>query len=488
MTQLTDLTLTEALAKLDAREISSVELTQAHLAQIERLDPQVRAFLTVTAELALQQAEAADARRTRGETRPLLGIPLAIKDVITTKDVETTAGSKILKGYVPIFNATVIDRLLDAGMVLLGKLNMDEFAMGSSTENSGYFNTCNPWDLARVPGGSSGGSGAAVAARMAMGSLGTDTGGSIRLPGAFCGLAAVKPSYGRVSRYGLIAYGSSLDQAGPLARTVEDAARILQVIAGPDPLDSTTLPAPVPDYVAGLQGGVKGLKIGLPREYFGDGLEPDVEKAVMEAVAFLQSLGAEVVDITLPHTKYGLATYYIIATSEASANLARFDGVRYGPRVDKGDLIETYKATRSAGFGDEVKRRIMLGTYALSAGYYDAWYGKAQAVRTLIKRDYEQAFQEVDVLCAPITPTTAFKFGENTADPLAMYLADVMTITANLAGICGLSVPCGFDRQGLPIGLQILGPSLAEDRIMRVAHTYEQAHDWHKRRPALLTS
>ncbi|MFQ3647159.1 MAG: Asp-tRNA(Asn)/Glu-tRNA(Gln) amidotransferase subunit GatA [Anaerolineae bacterium] len=487
MTQLTDLTLTEALAKLDAREISSVELTQAHLAQIERLDPQVRAFLTVTAELALQQAEAADALRARGETRPLLGIPLAIKDVITTKDVETTAGSKILKGYVPIFNATVIDRLLDAGMVLLGKLNMDEFAMGSSTENSGYFNTCNPWDLSRVPGGSSGGSGAAVAARMAMGSLGTDTGGSIRLPGAFCGLAAVKPSYGRVSRYGLIAYGSSLDQAGPLARTVEDAARILQVIAGPDPLDSTTLPAPVPDYVAGLQGGVKGLKIGLPREYFGDGLEPDVEKAVMEAVAFLQSLGAEVVDITLPHTKYGLATYYIIATSEASANLARFDGVRYGPRVDKGDLIETYKATRSAGFGDEVKRRIMLGTYALSAGYYDAWYGKAQAVRTLIKRDYEQAFQEVDVLCAPITPTTAFKFGENTADPLAMYLADVMTITANLAGICGLSVPCGFDRQGLPIGLQILGPSLAEDRIMRVAHTYEQAHDWHKRRPTLVS-
>jgi aspartyl-tRNA(Asn)/glutamyl-tRNA(Gln) amidotransferase subunit A len=487
MTQLTDLTLTEALHKLNAREISSVELTRAHLAQIERLEPQVRAFLTVTADLALQQAEAADALRAQGETRPLLGIPLAIKDVITTKDVETTAGSKILKGYVPIFNATVIERLLEAGMVLLGKLNMDEFAMGSSTENSGYFNTHNPWDLSRVPGGSSGGSGAAVAARMAMGTLGTDTGGSIRLPGAFCGLAAVKPSYGRVSRYGLIAYGSSLDQAGPLARTVEDAARILQVIAGPDPLDSTTLPAPVPDYVAGLQGGVKGLKIGLPREYFGEGLEPDVENAVMGAVAFLQSLGAEVVDITLPHTKYGLATYYIIATSEASANLARFDGVRFGPRVDKGDLLETYKATRSAGFGDEVKRRIMLGTYALSAGYYDAWYGKAQAVRTLIKRDYEQAFQEVDVLCAPITPTTAFKFGDHTADPLAMYLADVMTITANLAGICGLSVPCGFDRQGLPIGLQILGPSLAEDRIMRVAHTYEQAHDWHTRRPALVT-
>jgi aspartyl-tRNA(Asn)/glutamyl-tRNA(Gln) amidotransferase subunit A len=487
MTQLTDLTLTEALNQLNARTISSVELTQAHLAQIERFEPQVRAFITVTPELALKQAAAADALRAAGETRPLLGIPLAIKDVISTQDVPTTAGSKILQGYVPIFNATVVQRLLDAGMVMLGKLNMDEFAMGSSTENSGYFNTHNPWDLTRVPGGSSGGSGAAVAARMAMGSLGTDTGGSIRLPGAFCGLAAVKPSYGRVSRYGLIAYGSSLDQAGPLARTVEDAARILQVIAGPDPLDSTTLPAPVPDYVAGLKGGVKGLKIGLPREYFGEGLEPDVEEAVMNAVAFLQSLGAQVVDITLPHTRYGLATYYIIATSEASANLARYDGVRFGLRVDQGDLLETYKATRSVGFGAEVKRRIMLGTYALSAGYYDAWYGKAQAVRTLIKRDYEEAFKEVDVLCAPITPTTAFKFGDHTADPLAMYLADVMTITANLAGICGLSVPCGFDRQGLPIGLQILGPTLAEERIMRVAHTYEQAHDWYKRRPALIS-
>ncbi len=487
MTQLTDLTLTEALHLLDTRAISSVELTQAHLAQIERFEPQVRAFITVTPELALKQAAAADALRAAGETRPLLGIPLAIKDVISTQDVPTTAGSKILQGYVPIFNATVVQRLLDAGMVMLGKLNMDEFAMGSSTENSGYFNTHNPWDLTRVPGGSSGGSGAAVAARMAMGSLGTDTGGSIRLPGAFCGLAAVKPSYGRVSRYGLIAYGSSLDQAGPLARTVEDAARILQVIAGPDPLDSTTLPAPVPDYVAELQGGVKGLKIGLPREYFGQGLEPDVEEAVMNAVAFLQSLGAQVVDITLPHTRYGLATYYIIATSEASANLARYDGVRFGLRVDQGDLIETYKATRSAGFGAEVKRRIMLGTYALSAGYYDAWYGKAQAVRTLIKRDYEEAFKEVDVLCAPITPTTAFRFGDHTADPLAMYLADVMTITANLAGICGLSVPCGFDRQGLPIGLQILGPVLAEERILRVAYTYEQAHDWHKRRPALIS-
>lgn len=486
MTALTDLTLTEALAQLDAGTITSVALTQAHLDQIERLDPQVHAFITVTPELALQQAAAADEARARGERRPLLGIPLAIKDVITTRDVETTAASKILKGYVPIFNATVIERLLAAGMVLLGKLNMDEFAMGSSTENSGYFNTFNPWDLERVPGGSSGGSGAVVAAHMALGALGTDTGGSIRLPGSFCGLAAVKPSYGRVSRYGLIAFGSSLDQAGPMTRTVEDAARILQVMAGQDALDSTTLDAPVPDYVAGLQGGVKGLRIGLPREYFGEGLEPAVEQAVRAAVAQLESMGAEIVDVTLPHTKYGLATYYIIATSEASANLARMDGVRFGARVDKGDLWDTYKATRSAGFGDEVKRRIMLGTYALSAGYYDAWYGKAQAVRTLIRRDYDAVFEQVDVLCAPITPTTAFRFGEHTADPLAMYLADVMTITANLAGICGMNVPCGFDEAGLPIGLQILGPSLAEDRILRVAYTYEQANDWYTRKPALV--
>jgi aspartyl-tRNA(Asn)/glutamyl-tRNA(Gln) amidotransferase subunit A len=484
---LTDLTLTEALALLRSRQISSVELTQAYLEQIERYDGQVRAYLTVTPDLALAQAQAADAARAQGDDRPLLGIPLAIKDVLSTKDVETTCGSKILKGYRPIFNATAVQRLLDAGMVMLGKLNMDEFAMGSSTENSGYFNTHNPWDLERVPGGSSGGSGAVVAARMAAGALGTDTGGSIRLPGSFCGLAAVKPSYGRVSRYGLVAYGSSLDQTGPMTRTVEDSARILQVIAGHDPLDSTSMNVPVPDYVAALQGGVRGLRIGLPREYFGEGLEPDVERAVLDAVNTLKSLGAEVVDVNLPHTRYGLATYYIIATSEASANLARYDGIRFGAKVDRGDLWETYKATRSAGFGPEVKRRIMLGTYALSAGYYDAWYGKAQAVRTLIRQDYEEAFKQVDVLCAPITPTTAFKFGDHTADPLQMYLADVMTITANLAGICGMNVPCGFDHNGLPIGMQILAPAFAEDAMMRVGYTYEQTHDWYTRKPALIS-
>jgi aspartyl-tRNA(Asn)/glutamyl-tRNA(Gln) amidotransferase subunit A len=486
MTKLTDLTITEALAKLNAKDITAVELTQAHLDQIGKYEKHIKAFITLTPEVALQHAQQADEARAKGDTRPLLGIPLAIKDVLSTQGIETTAGSKILKGYKPLFNATAVQRLLDSGMVMLGKLNMDEFAMGSSTENSGYFFTYNPWDLERVPGGSSGGSGAVVAARMAMGSLGTDTGGSIRLPGSFCGLAAVKPSYGRVSRYGLIAYGSSLDQTGPMTRTVEDAARILQVIAGHDPLDSTSLNAPVPNYLEALKGGVKGLKIGLPKEYFGKGLQPAVENAVMQAVAQLQSMGAQVVDVSLPHSEYGLATYYIIAVSEASANLSRFDGIRYGAKIDKGDMWDTYKATRGAGFGDEVKRRIMLGTYALSAGYYDAWYGKAQAVRSLIKRDYDEAFQQVDVLCAPITPTTAFKIGDNSADPLQMYLADVMTVTANLAGICGMNVPCGFDEQGLPIGMQILAPSLGEDTMLKVGYTYEQANTWYTHKPKLI--
>jgi aspartyl-tRNA(Asn)/glutamyl-tRNA(Gln) amidotransferase subunit A len=486
MSALTDLTLTEALAKLESREISSLELTQAHLEQIERHETQVQAYLTVSADLALEQARAADAARARGESAPLLGAPLAIKDVLSTKGIETTCGSKILKGYVPVYNATAIQRLLDAGMVMLGKLNMDEFAMGSSTENSGYFPTRNPWNLAHVPGGSSGGSGAAVAARMALGALGSDTGGSIRLPGAFCNLAALKPSYGRVSRYGLIAYGSSLDQTGPMTRTVEDSARILQVIAGHDPLDSTSSPAPVPDYLEAMRQGVKGLRVGLPKQYFGDGLQSEVREAVLQAVRELEAMGATVQEVELPYSEYALAVYYIIATSEASANLARYDGIRFGARVEKGDMIETYKATRGAGFGDEVKRRIMLGTYALSAGYYDAWYGKAQAVRTLIKRDFERAFEQVDVLASAVSPTTAFKFGDNSADPLQMYLADILTVPANLAGVCGMSVPCGFDGAGLPIGLQLLAPPMREDTLLRTAYAYEQAHDWHARKPALL--
>ncbi|MCA9914605.1 MAG: aspartyl/glutamyl-tRNA amidotransferase subunit A, partial [Anaerolineae bacterium] len=361
MTNLTDLTISEALEKLRAGEITSVELTQAHLNQIEQYDDQVKSFLTITPELALEQAKAADEARANGEDKPLLGIPLAIKDVLSTKGVETTCGSKKLKGYVPVFDATAVQRLLDAGMVLLGKVNMDEFAMGSSTENSGYFETRNPWDLETVPGGSSGGSAAVVAARMAMGSLGSDTGGSIRLPGSFCNVTALKPSYGRVSRYGLIAYGSSLDQTGPMTRTVEDAARVLQVIAGEDPLDSTSRPEPVPDYLAALTGDIKGMKIGLPKEFFVEGMAPEVEKAVRDAIAQLESMGAEIKEVSLPHTKYGLPTYYIIATSEASANLARYDGIRFGAKVDKGDMWETYQATRGEGFGPEVKRRIMLG-------------------------------------------------------------------------------------------------------------------------------
>jgi aspartyl-tRNA(Asn)/glutamyl-tRNA(Gln) amidotransferase subunit A len=485
MTELTDLTLSQALSKLRAQEITSVELTNAYLNRINALDGKIGAYITVTRDLALKAAEAADKARAGGDERPLLGIPMAMKDVLSTEGVETTCGSKILRGYCSVFNATVVQRLLDAGMVLLGKANMDEFAMGSSTENSGLFVTHNPWDLARVPGGSSGGSAAAVSAGMAAGALGTDTGGSIRQPGAFCGVAALKPSYGRVSRYGLIAFGSSLDGAGPITRTVEDAARILQVIAGHDPMDATSMPLEVPDYVGQLSGDVKGMKVGIPKEYFIEGIQPEVEQAVRAAINKLESLGAQVVDISLPHTDYSLPTYYIIAPAEASANLARYDGVRYGQRVEKGETWPTYKATRGQGFGAEVKRRIMIGTYALSAGYYDAYYGKAQQVRTLIKRDFDEAFKQVDFIAAPTSPTTAFKIGQNTDDPLQMYLADVFTIPASLAGICGLNVPCGFDGSGLPIGLQLIGAAFKEEVILQAGHAYEQATEWHKQRPVV---
>ncbi len=487
MSDLTELTISEALAKLRNGEITSVALTRAYLDRIEKLDPTIRAYLKVTPERALADAEAADKARQNGDDRPLLGIPMAIKDVLSTEGIETTCASKILEGYVPVFNATAVQRLYDAGIVMLGKLNMDEFAMGSSNENSAFFPAYNPWDTSRVPGGSSGGSAAAVAARMAAATLGTDTGGSIRLPGAFCGVAALKPSYGRVSRYGLIAYGSSLDQAGPLARTVEDVARVLGVIAGHDPLDSTSMPLEVPDYVAALTGDVKGLRIGIPKEYFVDGIQPEVEQAVRAALAQLESMGAELVEVSLPHTEYALPVYYIIAPAEASANLARYDGIRFGARVETGDMWETYRATRAL-FGEEVKRRIMIGTYTLSAGYYDAYYGKAQAVRTLIKQDFDKALEQVDVLAAPVSPTTAFKLGENTADPIQMYLADVLTISVNLAGVPGLSVPCGFDSDNLPIGLQIIGKAFDEATVLRVGHAYEQATDWHKRRPPVLNA
>jgi aspartyl-tRNA(Asn)/glutamyl-tRNA(Gln) amidotransferase subunit A len=496
MTQLTDLTLTQALSQLDSGEISSVELTRAYLERIERLDRRLGAYLTVTPEAALQAARAADQLRAEGQTaraagKPLLGIPLGIKDVLSTKGVETTCASKILKGYVPVFDATCVARLREAGMVMLGKLNMDEFAMGSSNENSGFFPAHNPWDLERVPGGSSGGSAAAVAAGLCAGALGTDTGGSLRLPGAFCGVTALKPSYGRVSRYGLVAYGSSLDQAGPLARCVEDAARILQVMAGHDPLDATSMPEAVPDYVAGLGAdgdSLRGLKIGVPREYFIEGIQPDVERAVRTAIGVLEDLGAELVEISLPHSHYSLPVYYLIATSEASANLARYDGIRFGARVEGEDMWQTYRQTRGQGFGQEVKRRIMLGTYALSAGYYDAFYGKASLVRTLIKEDFDRAFEQVDVIAAPTSATTAFKLGENIDDPLQMYLTDILTIAANLAGICGLNVPCGFDSSDLPIGLQLLGPAFGEPVILRAGYAYEAATDWHTRRPALETA
>ena len=480
---LLSLTLHEIHAKLARREVSSVELTQAVYDRIDRLEPIIHAYLHLARESALAQARAADARRAKGDDTPLLGVPLAFKDVICVKDLPATAGSKILQGFVPPYDATAVARLRALGAIFLGKTNTDEFAMGSSTENSAYGVTHNPWDVARVPGGSSGGSAAAVAADLCFGAFGTDTGGSVRQPASFCGVVGLKPSYGRVSRYGLIAFASSLDQIGPLAKDVEDAATLLNAIAGHDALDSTSMPVPAPDYRSFLRGDLTGVRVGVPQEYFSDGLQPEVERAIHAAINVLKALGAEIRDVSLPHTDYGLPVYYLIAPAEASANLARFDGVRYGLRIDRGDLWETYRATRGEGFGPEVKRRIMLGTYALSTGYYDAYYLKAQKVRTLIKRDYEAAFEQVDVIACPTSPTTAFKIGEKVDDPLQMYLSDVFTLNQNLAGICGMSLPCGFDGQGLPIGLQLNGPAFGEARMLQVAYAYEQATEWHTRKP-----
>jgi aspartyl-tRNA(Asn)/glutamyl-tRNA(Gln) amidotransferase subunit A len=486
--KLYELTIHEASERLAAGEFTAVELTEAVLERIVAVDNDVKAYLTLTPEAALAQAQAADERRSQRENGPLLGIPLAIKDVLCTKGITTTCGSRILENFVPPYDATAVARLEAAGAVLLGKTNTDEFAMGSSTENSAYFTTRNPWNLTRVPGGSSGGSAAAVAADECLGALGTDTGGSVRQPAGLCGVVGLKPTYGRVSRYGLIAYASSLDQVGALAKDVTDAALLLGVIAGHDPCDSTAIDAPVPDYNSGLQDndGLAGTRVGVPQEYFIDGMQPEVEAAVRAAVDVLANLGAEVREVSLPHTEYALPVYYLIAPAEASANLARYDGVRYGLRVDKsGDLIQTYKDTRGQGFGAEVKRRVMLGTYALSAGYYDAYYLKAQKVRTLIKGDFDAAFEQVDVIVAPTSPTTAFRIGEKANDPLQMYLSDVFTLSMNLAGNCGLSLPCGFDAAGLPIGLQIMGPPLGEEQVLRVAHAYERATAWHKQRPTL---
>ncbi|HYB42174.1 MAG TPA: Asp-tRNA(Asn)/Glu-tRNA(Gln) amidotransferase subunit GatA [Candidatus Methylomirabilis sp.] len=482
----TGLTIHELGERYRRRELTPSAVTRAYLERIEALDPLVRAFLTVTPELALAQAAEADARFQAGTALgPLDGVPIALKDVLCTRGVRTTCGSRILERFVPPYDATAVARLRQAGAVLLGKTNMDEFAMGSSTEHSGFFRTGNPWDLTRVPGGSSGGSAAAVAADMAAAALGTDTGGSIRQPAAFCGRVGLKPTYGRVSRYGLIAFASSLDQIGPFGKDVEDAALILQIIAGPDPQDSTSVDTPVPDYRAELARGIDGLRVGIPAEYFMDGMDPEVEAAVRTAVGALERQGAKAEPVSLPHTEYGLAVYYLIAPAEASSNLARYDGVKYGLRTPRArDLIDMYGKTRAAGFGAEVKRRVMLGTYALSAGYYDAYYGRAQRVRTLVRRDFEAAFRRVDVIAAPTTPAVAFRFGEK-EDPVQMYLNDVFAVPVNLAGLPGISVPAGFTTAGLPIGFQLIGRAFDEATVLRTAHAYERATRWHERKPAL---
>ena len=485
--ELHELTLHQARERLKRREITAAALTEALLARIAEIDPRVRAFITVAADSALAEARTADQALADGGGGPLTGIPLAVKDLICTRGLRTTCASRILENFVPPYDAEVIRRLKAAGAILLGKLNMDEFAMGSSNENSGFFPTHNPWDLSRIPGGSSGGSAAAVAAGMCLGALGSDTGGSIRQPAAHCGVVGLKPTYGRVSRYGLVAFASSLDQIGPLAKDVTDAALLLNAIAGHDPRDATAVPEAVPDYTTFLQKGLRGVTVGIPREYqAAAGLDPEVAAAVEKAVAVLRDLGAECVEVSLPHAAYAVAAYYVIAPSEASSNLARYDGVKYGFRdTGKTDLMEMYHSTRSRGFGREVKRRIIIGTYCLSAGYYDAYYGKASQVRTLIRGDFEAAFKNCDVLISPVAPTPAFKIGEKIDDPLTMYLSDIFTLSANLAGIPGMSIPCGFSEAGLPIGLQLLGPHFKEGRLLRVAYNFEQATDHHRRRPPL---
>ncbi|WP_120997068.1 Asp-tRNA(Asn)/Glu-tRNA(Gln) amidotransferase subunit GatA [Stutzerimonas urumqiensis] len=478
------LTLTQIARGLADKAFSAEELTHALLARIERLDPQLNSFITLTPEQALAQARAADARRADGETGALLGAPIAHKDLFCTEGVLTTCGSKILHNFVSPYDATVVEQLASAGAVSLGKLNMDEFAMGSANESSHYGPVKNPWDLTRVPGGSSGGSAAAVAARLIPAATGTDTGGSIRQPAALTGLTGIKPTYGRVSRWGMIAYASSLDQGGPLARTAEDCALMLGAMAGFDPKDSTSVDQPVDDYLATLNKPLTGLRIGLPKEYFGEGLDGAIAEKVLAVVEELKTLGATIKDISLPNMQHAIPAYYVIAPAEASSNLSRFDGVRFGYRCENpADLTDLYKRSRAEGFGDEVKRRIMVGTYALSAGYYDAYYLKAQRIRRLIKSDFVSAFEEVDLILGPTTPNLAWKLGEKNADPVSAYLEDIYTITANLAGIPGLSMPAGF-IDGLPVGVQLLAPYFQEGRLLNVAHQYQQVTDWHLRAPA----
>jgi len=485
----TQLTAAEIVRKIHAKEFTAEAVTMAYLDRIRLLDLQIHAFNEVFADRALEQAKAVDARLARGETvGPLAGVPVAVKDNLLIRGEHCTCSSKILQNFVATYDATVIQKLREAGAVFIGHTNLDEFAMGSSTENSALQVTRNPWDLTRIPGGSSGGSAAAVAARMAPLALGSDTGGSIRQPAALCSVLGFKPTYGRVSRFGLIAFASSLDQIGPFATNAEDGALLLRVIAGHDEQDSTVVHRPVPDYNVSIQKDVKGLRVGLPKEYFIDGMDKEVDAAVRQAVKELEGLGVTVKEISLPHTEACLAVYYILAPSEASANLSRFDGVRYGYRTpSSNNLLELYEKSRGEGFGPEVKRRIMLGTYALSAGYYDAYYAKAQKVRTLIKQDFDKVFEQVDVIVTPTSPTPAFKIGEKTADPLQMYLSDIFTISCNLAGLPGLSIPCGFTQAKLPVGLQFLGRPFEEEILLRLAHHFERVTDWHKRVPPVST-
>jgi len=480
-----DMTIHELHTELKNKRISSVEATTAMLERIRSVEPQVGSFITVTPDQALAAAAVADERIAQGDCHLFTGIPLAIKDIFLTEGVLTTCGSRILDNFIPPYSATSWEKLRDRGAVLLGKLNQDEFAMGSSNESSAFGVTRNPWNTAHIPGGSSGGSAAAVAASEAIATLGTDTGGSIRQPASHCGCVGLKPTYGRVSRYGVIAYASSLDQVGPLTRDVADCASMLEAIAGHDPKDSTSVDAAVPDYTASLKNGVKGLKIGLPKEYFITGLDPDVQSAMDAAIETYRRLGAEFVDISLPHTDYAVATYYLIATAEASSNLARYDGVRFGHRAEADGLLDMYTRSRSEGFGVEVKRRIMLGTYALSSGYYDAYYVKAQKVRTLIMNDFIKAFADVDVMLTPVAPTPAFKIGEKVNDPLQMYLSDIFTIPVNLAGTCAMSLPAGFSASGLPIGLQLIGKPFGEETLLRAGYAFEQATEWHTRKATI---
>ncbi|MFZ0659367.1 MAG: Asp-tRNA(Asn)/Glu-tRNA(Gln) amidotransferase subunit GatA [Candidatus Binataceae bacterium] len=483
--ELNRLTITDAAARLRKREISSTELTRTCLDRIAAVEPRLHAFITVIEKPALAQAAEADRRLGTGDAPALCGIPLGIKDIYATKGVATTCASKILSNFVPPFDATVIAKLRAEGAVFVGKTNMDEFAMGSSTENSAFGPTMNPHDLARVSGGSSGGSAAAVAADECLGALGTDTGGSIREPASFCGVVGIKPTYSRVSRYGVVAFASSLDQVGPFAKSVRDAAIMLRSLAGHDPRDSTCSTRAVPDYERALTGEVKGLRIGVPKEYFVAGMDPAVESSVRAALKHYETMGAKLIDISLPHTSYAIACYYLVATAEASANLARYDGIRYGVRAAAEDTIALYETTRAQGFGAEVKRRIMLGTFALSTGYYDAYYLKAMKVRTLIRRDFERAFESCDVIVTPVAPGTAFKLGEKMNDPLTMYLSDIFTISVNLAGLPGLALPCGYDANNLPIGMQIIGAPFAEEAILRAGDAFERSGAVTLRRPAL---